>query len=119
MASVRLPQRSRATAYVSVGSLTDAGDPLMPQTINTANTASPLQRNVVDGEARTVGTNFSFVSRPTQNTDISVLFRSYDYDNRTPVFSTSQMIPYDNAPTNLPSPVSTEPFGVARHTFDA
>jgi hypothetical protein len=91
----------------------------MPQTINTTNTPAPLPRSVIDGEARTVGTNFSFVSRPTQNTDVSILFRTYDYDNRTPVFSTSQMIPYDNAPTNLSSPVSTEAFGVLRHTFDA
>ena len=37
MASVKLPARSRATAYVSIGQLKDAGDPLMPQTINSAN----------------------------------------------------------------------------------
>ena len=30
MASVKMPGRSRATAYVSMGQLKDAGDPLMP-----------------------------------------------------------------------------------------
>jgi MtrB/PioB family decaheme-associated outer membrane protein len=119
MASVRLPRRSRATAYVSVGSLADAGDPLMPQTINTANVTAPLQRTVVDGQARTMGLNFSFVSRPTANTDFNILFRTYDYDNRTPLLSTSQMVAYDNAPTNLTTPLHTEPFGVLRHTLDA
>jgi MtrB/PioB family decaheme-associated outer membrane protein len=119
MASVRLPQRSRATAYVSIGSLTDAGDALMPQTINTAVTAAPLERNVVDGEARTLGLNLSYVSRPTRNTDINVQFRTYDYDNRTAHFNMSQRISYDNAPSAVVPPVPTEPFGVLRHTFDA
>ncbi len=119
MASLRLPQRSRATAYVSIGSLTDAGDPLMPQTINTAVTAAPVERNVVNGEARTLGLNLSFVSRPTRNTDINVLFRTYDYDNRTSHFNMSERISYDNAPSSVVPPVPTEPFGVLRHTFDA
>ena len=47
LASVKMAGRSRATAYVSVGSLTDAGDPLMPQTINSANTTTPLERDRV------------------------------------------------------------------------
>jgi MtrB/PioB family decaheme-associated outer membrane protein len=119
MASVRLPQRSRATAYVSVGSLTDAGDSLMPQTINTAVVASPVDRTQVDGKARTLGLNLSYVSRPTRNTDINVQFRTYDYDNQTPHFDMTQRISYDNAPSNVVPPVPTEPFGVLRHTFDA
>jgi MtrB/PioB family decaheme-associated outer membrane protein len=119
MASVRLPQRSRLTAYVSVGSLTDAGDPLMPQTINSAVTAAPVDRNVVGGEARTLGLNLSYVSRPTRNTDINVQFRKYDYDNRTPHFNMIQRIAYDNAPSAVSPAVPTEPFGVLRNTFDA
>ena len=34
LVSAKLPYQSRATAYVSFGRLEDAGDPLMPQTIN-------------------------------------------------------------------------------------
>jgi MtrB/PioB family decaheme-associated outer membrane protein len=119
LASVKLPQRSRATAYVSVGSLADNGDPLMPQTINTALVTAPLERTHVEGEARTTAVNLSFVSRPTRQFDVDVRYRSYDYDNRTPEFALTQRVSYDNTPSNLAVPIHTEPFSVARHSFDA
>jgi len=53
LASVTFAGRSRATAYVSVGMLKDAGAALMPQTINTTVVTSPLERSTVEGEART------------------------------------------------------------------
>ena len=46
-ASVRLPRRSRATAYLSINSLKDAGDPLMPQTVNTATSPQPTSSEFV------------------------------------------------------------------------
>jgi hypothetical protein len=104
---------------VALGSLTDAGDPLMPQTINTANTTLPLERDRVEGEARTMTANLTFVSRPTSATDLNIRYRSYDYDNRTPPLSLRQRVPYDNTPSTLATPIHTEAFGVARHTFDA
>lgn len=119
MGSIKMPGRTRATAYVSVGSLKDAGDPLMPQTINSANVTAPLERNSVEGEARTTAVTLSFVSRPTRYVDFNVQYRSYDYDNRTPVFAMTQRVSYDNAPSNLASPVHSEPFGVVRGTLDA
>jgi MtrB/PioB family decaheme-associated outer membrane protein len=119
MASVRLAHRTRATAYVSVGTLKDAGDPLMPQTVNTANLTAPIERNYVEGEARTTGVTLTFTSRPNRYLDVNVNYRSYDYDNRTPVFSMTQRVSYDNAPSNLASPVHSEPFGVVRGTLDA
>ena len=119
MASVKMAGRSRATAYVSVGSLTDAGDPLMPQSINTAVTTAPLERDRVNGEARTTAVNLSVVSRPTRFTDLNVRYRSYRYDNRTPPLSITQRVSYDNTPAALATPVHTEPFGMLRHTFDA
>jgi MtrB/PioB family decaheme-associated outer membrane protein len=119
LASVKLPRRSRVTAHVSVGTLKDAGDPLMPQTINTAVTPAALQRGTVEGEARTSSVMLSFVSRPTRLLDFSARYRTYDYDNRTPEFAMSQRIAYDNAPSAVSPPVETEPFGVLRHTFDA
>lgn len=119
LASVKLPQRSRATAYVSVGSLTDNDDPLMPQTINTATVTAPLERTHVEGEARTTAVNLSFVSRPTRQFDVDVRYRAYDYDNRTPEFALTQRVSYDNTPSNLAVPVHTEPFSLARHSFDA
>jgi len=119
MASVKMPGRSRATAYVSMGQLKDAGAPLMPQTINSANSTAPLERDRVNGEARTSAVNLTFVSRPTRYADLSVRYRSYDYDNRTPAFSMTQRVSYDNAPSALTTPVHTEAFGVVRQTFDA
>jgi MtrB/PioB family decaheme-associated outer membrane protein len=131
-ASMKLPARSRATAYVSVGSLKDAGDPLMPQTVNTAISPAALDRDRVDGEARTSSVNLSFVSRPVRNADINVRYRMYDYDNRTPQLHLLQRVSYDNSagtasysalggisPFPTPLEVDTEPFGVVRHNFDA
>jgi hypothetical protein len=73
--------------------------------------------------------NLSFVSRPNRLLDVSVRYRSYDYDNRTPEFAMTQRVAYDNAPgaatmsslggQTISGPVHTEPFGVIRHTFDA
>lgn len=119
LASVKLPRRSRVTAYVSVGSLNDRGAGILPQTINTANVTAPLERTLVEGEARTSAVNLSFVSRPTRLLDISVRYRTYDYDNRTPVFDLTQRVAYDNAPSTLATPVETEPFGVVRQSLDA
>ena len=119
MASVKMPGRSRATAYVSMGQLKDVGDPLMPQTINSANTPAPLERDRVNGEARTSAVNLTFVSRPSRYADVSVRYRSYDYDNRTPAFTIIQRVSYDNAPSVLARPVHTEAYSVLRHTLDA
>jgi MtrB/PioB family decaheme-associated outer membrane protein len=119
LASVRLPRRSRATAYVSVGSLSDGGDALMPQTVNTAIVTAPLARSRVEGEARTASVNLTFVSRPSRALDVDVRYRTYDYDNRTPEFAMTQRVSYDNTPSALAEPVHSEPFGVVRRSVDA
>jgi MtrB/PioB family decaheme-associated outer membrane protein len=119
LASVKLPRRSRATAYVSVGALDDNGAAIMPQTINTANTTAPLERAQIEGEARTTAANLSFVSRPSRYVDVDVRYRTYDYDNRTPEFAMTERVAYDNAPSAVVPAVDTEPFGVNRQTFDA
>jgi MtrB/PioB family decaheme-associated outer membrane protein len=119
LASVKLPYRSRATAYVSVGSLKDAGDPLIPQTSNTSFTPLPIERSTVDGEAQTSSVNLTFVSRPTRDVDLNVRYKSYEYDNQTPEFTLLQRIGYDASSNPLTTPVHTEPFGLVRHTFDA
>lgn len=119
MASVSLPRRSRATAFVSVGSLKDAGDPLMPQTINTANSPDPPERQTVNGEARTTAMNLSFTSRPTSLVGFDVRYRTYEYDNQTPELALTQRVSYDNAVSNLAEPLHTHPYSVSRQTFDA
>jgi MtrB/PioB family decaheme-associated outer membrane protein len=119
MASVKLPYRSRATAYASVGLLKDAGDPLVPQTINTAISPAPLERSAVEGEAGTSSINLSFVSRPRRYTDVTVRYRTYEYDNRTPEMALGQRIAYDNAPSAINPPIHTEPYSLTRGTLDA
>jgi hypothetical protein len=119
LASVKLPYRSRATAYASLGTLKDAGDPLVPPTINSAISPSPLERSTVEGEARTSALNLNFVSRPVRYVDVNVRYRSYEYDNRTPEYALTQRISYDNAPAVVSPAVHTEPYSVLRHLFDA
>jgi MtrB/PioB family decaheme-associated outer membrane protein len=118
-ASVKLPYRSRVMAYASIGLLQDAGDPLVPQSINSATTTAPLDRQTVNGEARTSAVNLRFTSRPKQYTDLTVSYRSYEYDNRTPEFAMRERVSYDNAPAAVAPAVHTEPYSVARGTFDA
>jgi MtrB/PioB family decaheme-associated outer membrane protein len=119
MASARMPYRSRATAYVSVGSLKDAGDPLMPQTINTANDPDALSRQFVDGEARTTSVDLSFTTRPTRLVGLDLRLRTYEYDNQTPQLVLTQRVSYDNRPSDLSEPIHTEAYGVERQSFEA
>jgi MtrB/PioB family decaheme-associated outer membrane protein len=119
LASVRLPYRSRATAHASIGVLKDAGEPLLPLTINPTVVTGPLERSFVEGEAGISSINLRFVSRPMRTADISVQYRSYEYDNRTPEFHLTQRVSFDNAPVALSPPVHTEPFSLLRRTLDA
>jgi MtrB/PioB family decaheme-associated outer membrane protein len=118
LASVTLPYKSRAIAYVSLGMLEDAGDPIVPQTINTSFVTAPLDRQTVNGEARTSLVNLRFTSRPKRYTDLVVSYRSYEYDNRTPEFAMSQRVSFDNTPAAVSPAIHTEPYGLNRSTFD-
>ena len=126
LVSFTLPRRSRLSAYVSAGSLKDAGDPIMPFTINSAVAVQPLVRDTVDGEGRTTAVNLSFTSRPTRMVNVSLRYRSYDYDNRTPEFAVRQFEAYDGSPSTIASQtcgvgdaICSEPFGVVRRSVDA
>lgn len=126
LVSVKLPHRSRVSAYASMGSLTDAGDPIMPLTINSTTAILPLVRSTVDGKARTTAANLDFTSRPTRMVNVNVRFRSYDYDNRTPEFAVRQFDSYDATATTIASQICgvgdaicSEPFGITRQSLDA
>jgi MtrB/PioB family decaheme-associated outer membrane protein len=121
MASVTMPYHSRATAYVSMGSLKDAGEAIMPYSINTALVGlNPFPRTAVQGEGRTNAANLTFTSRPSRYVDISARYRRYRYDNKTPDFLVLQRVSYDNSVSNVAAtaPIETEPFGITRHSFD-
>ena len=119
MASVKLPGRSRATAHASIGVLKDSGDPLIPQTINSANSPAPIERSTVEGEAGTSSINLSFVSRPRRYADFTVRYRTYQYDNKTPEMALTQRVAYDNAPSAISPAIHTEPYSVERGVLDA
>jgi hypothetical protein len=114
--SVALPARSRAFAYVSVGSwLQDAQ--LLPHTINTAIAPIALPRQTAEAEARITSMNYRVTSRPTPTIWLSGQYRLYDYDNRTPHFAVNQYVRLDgNVATSVTG--GSEPFEYTRHFVD-
>ena len=92
--SVTLPARSRATAYVSIGNWSQ-NDPLIPFTINSQLPVIPLDRTTADAKAVVTATNVNVTSRPTSMVWFSVRYRSYDFDNQTPVFHVANTVSYD------------------------
>jgi MtrB/PioB family decaheme-associated outer membrane protein len=114
---VNFAGRSRATAFISVGSMTQ-NDPLLPMTSNTQLPVVPLERPTAEAEARIVAMNYNFTSRPTSMLWFSARYRQYQFDNRTPVFETGAYVNYDTAYTATLNHES-EPLGYTRHTFDA
>ncbi len=114
--SVALPARSRAFAYVSVGSwLQDAQ--LLPHTINTAIAPIPLPRQTAEAEARITSMNYRVTSRPTPTIWLSGQYRLHDYDNRTPHFAVDQYVRLDgNVATSATG--GSEPFDYTRHFVD-
>src|SRR5262249_14826033 len=88
---VKLPARSQATAYVSLGKWSQ-DNPLVPFTINSALPVIPLDRAISDARARVTSTAFTFNSRPTSTLWLNARFRSYDFDNQTPVFKVGNTV---------------------------
>jgi MtrB/PioB family decaheme-associated outer membrane protein len=114
--SIKFAGRSRATAYVSIGNLTQ-NDSLIPYTINTALTSPALDRPTADLLARVTAMNYTVTSRPTGFLWLSARYRQYQFDNRSAPFHVAQSVNYDTAVTALNE--ETGPLGYTRHTFDA
>lgn len=115
--SLRLPGRSKATAYVSVGSwLQD--EALLPFTINPAIPAVPLDRATAKADARITSMAYGFNTRPTDAIWVNARYRLYDFNNRTPHFAVGNFPKYDGSVgPNLIG--GSEAFGYTRHFFDA
>ena len=112
-----LPARSRVTAYASVGRWNQNED-LLPFTINAAVAPIPLDRTTADAAADVTALTFSFTSRPVDRVWLSVRYRRYDFDNKTPEFHVTSSVAYDQTlQTSLLG--GTEPFGYVRNWFDA
>jgi MtrB/PioB family decaheme-associated outer membrane protein len=114
---VNFAGHSRATAFISVGSMSQ-NDALLPMTVNSQLPVVPLERTTAEAQARTTAMYYNFTSRPTSTLWFSARYRQYEFDNRTPVFETGGFVNYDTA-YNATLNHESEPFGYTRHTFDA
>jgi MtrB/PioB family decaheme-associated outer membrane protein len=114
---LNLPARSRATAYLSVGNWA-TNNALIPFTSNSALPAIPLDRPTSDTRARVTAMNYSFNSRPIDNVWLTARFRSYDFDNRTPILHVANTVSYDTTVAAF-AEGGTSPYSLNRKTFDA
>jgi MtrB/PioB family decaheme-associated outer membrane protein len=115
--ALNLPARSHATAYLSVGQWTQ-DNPLIPFTINSALPVIPLDRQTSDANARVTSMNYTFSSRPTNMLWVSARYKSYDFDNRTPVFHVGNTVAYDTT-VEAYALGGTSPYSLNRKLFDA
>jgi MtrB/PioB family decaheme-associated outer membrane protein len=114
--AVRLPARSRATAYVSLGAWNQDQD-LLPFTINSAIAPIALDRPTAEAEAQVTALNLSYTSRPADRLWLNARYRRYDFDNQTPEFHVTSSVAYDQTlSTSLLG--AAEPFGYVRHWLD-
>ncbi len=113
---VKLPGRSRASGYVSLGNMSN-DNPLLPFTINSALASPALDRATSDVRARVTAMNYNFTSRPASTVWFSVRYRQYEFDNRTEPFFVTSGVNYDTS--IVAANKETEPFSQTRHTFDA
>jgi MtrB/PioB family decaheme-associated outer membrane protein len=113
---LKLPGHSRASAYISVGSLSNNAA-LLPFTINSALVSPALDRPTAEVTARVTAMNYLFTSRPVNTVWFSARYRQYEFDNRTVPFEVKNSVNYDTAIVALNQ--ESEPFSQTRHTFDA
>lgn len=117
MASLKLPARSQATAYLSLGEWSQ-NDALIPFTTNTALASPALSRASADTQARVTAMHYTLTSRPTDAVWLNARFRRYDFDNHTTPFRLSSVVNYDQTVAAFPHGETT-PFGYVRNNVDA
>jgi MtrB/PioB family decaheme-associated outer membrane protein len=117
MGTLNLPARSRATAYISIGNWSQNAA-LLPFTINTTLPVIPLDRQTADTSALVTSMNYTFASRLADSLSFNARYRSYDFDNRTPIFHVAQTVSYDTSAAAFAEGGSS-PYSLNRKTFDA
>jgi len=117
MGTLNLPQRSRATAYISIGNWSQ-NEALVPFTINTALPVIPLDRTTADASALVTAMHYNFTTRPTDKVTFMARYRSYDFDNRTPEFHVTQTVSYDTSVATF-AEGATSLYNFNRKNFDA
>jgi MtrB/PioB family decaheme-associated outer membrane protein len=115
--SLKLPARTVATAYISVGRWSD-NDTLIPFTINPAIVPIPLPRTTAEAKADVTAMSYTATSRPRNDLWLNVRIRRHDFDNKTPVFPIAAYVRED-ATTVIPVIGHTEPLSSLRHNADA
>ena len=113
--TLNLPARSHATAYISIGNWSQ-DNPLIPFTINSALPVIPLDRTTTDAQARVTSMNYTFSSRPIDNLLLTARYRTYDFDNRTPIFHVVNTVAYDTTVEPF-ADGGTSPYSINRKTF--
>ena len=112
--SYKLPARSRANAFISIGRW-DQNEALIAPTSNTALVAPPLERPNAEAKADIMSMVYSFTSRPGEFVWLNAKYRYYDYKNKTPLFE-MPALPGD---WNLTGAIwENEPSGFKRNTLD-
>ena len=86
--AVRLPLRSRLVGTASYG-IRRQDEAFLPHTINSAITSPllALPANSLDGDVRTTLVNLRLTSQPWRRVSLAARYRSYDFDNQTPVLT--------------------------------
>jgi MtrB/PioB family decaheme-associated outer membrane protein len=114
---MKLPERSVATAYLSIGNWSQ-NQTLIPFTVNSALTSPTLDRATADAKAKVTGTAFSFNTRAFEDLALNARFRTYDFNNQTPVFNVTQTVSYDTSVAAF-APGTNTIYSFTRKTFDA
>jgi MtrB/PioB family decaheme-associated outer membrane protein len=114
---MKLPMHSQATAYVSLGDWTQ-DQTLIPFTINSALAAPTLDRSTADAKARITASTLSFNTRAIDDLALNFRFRTYDFNNETPVFHVTQTVSYDTSVAAFDAGSNTI-YSFNRKTFDA
>lgn len=114
---LRLPERSQATAYVSLGDWSQ-NQTLIPFTTNTALPSLPLARPTAEAKARITATAFAFNTRAVDHLALNFRFRTYDFNNETPPFNLTQTVSYDTSVEDFADGTNTI-YSFNRKTFDA
>ncbi|HZT75829.1 MAG TPA: MtrB/PioB family outer membrane beta-barrel protein [Vicinamibacterales bacterium] len=112
--ALKLAGNTRLSANVTLGEWRQNAA-LLPATINTSVPTIPLPRSTTDGDARTTAQNYVATSQPSQYLWLHAAYRSYDYDNRTPVFQSSQIVVLDQT---VSAGEASTPYSYKRQTMD-
>jgi|KBSMisStandDraft_5_1062788.scaffolds.fasta_scaffold09879_3 MtrB/PioB family decaheme-associated outer membrane protein len=91
---------------------------LVPYTINTLLPVFPLERQTADVSADVTGVYAGLNSRPNDRSWLTVRYKLYDYDNKTPEFPVTDFVNYDTSVAAF-AHGGTDALSYKRQYFDA